>query len=175
MRAVSSRRIWIVPILIDGHNLIGRLSTLSLRDPDDEEKLVRMLGSYRGRTGRSITVVFDPGGGFALPQSRRYRGIQVVFAPHGSSADIAIARRVQKSRDPRGWLVVTSDRDLATTVERLGARVQSADAFARELQLREAEDEGPNWKDESLSPDEIDDWLALFESHDGRNSLDDNR
>lgn len=162
-----------MPILIDGHNLIGRLSTLSLRDPDDEEKLIRMLGSYRGRTGRSITVVFDPGGGFALPQSRRYRGIHVVFAPHGSSADTAITRRVQKSRDPRGWLVVTSDRDLATTVERLGARVQSADAFARELQPREAEDEGPNWKDESLSPDEIDDWLALFENHDGRNSLDD--
>jgi len=164
-----------VPILIDGHNLIGRLSTLSLRDPDDEEKLVRMLGSYRGRTGRSITVVFDPGGGFALPQSRRYRGINVVFAPHGSTADAVIARRVRKSRNPNGWRVVTSDGELAATVEGLGARVQSADAFARELQPPEGEDEGPSWKDESLSPDEIDDWLALFESDDGRNALDDRR
>lgn len=162
-----------MPILIDGHNLIGRLPTLSLGDPDDEEKLIRVLGSYRGRTGRSITVVFDPGGAFALPQSRRYRGINVVFAPHGSSADRVIVRRVQRSRNPGGWLVVTSDRDLAGTVRRLGARVQSADVFARKLQPVEAEDEGPNWKEESLSADEIDDWLALFESHDGRNALDD--
>ena len=164
-----------MPILVDGHNLIGRLSTLSLADPDDEEKLIRVLGSYRARTGRSITVVFDPGGEFALSQTRRYRGINVVFAPHGSSADTVIARRVQKSHDRRGWLVVTSDRELAATVERLGARVQSADAFARELQPREAEDEGLSWKDESLSPDEIDDWLDLFESHDGRDALDNRR
>jgi len=162
-----------VPILIDGHNLIGRLSTLSLGDPDDEEELIRVLGSYRGRTGRSITVVFDPGGAFALPQARRYRGINVVFAPHSSSADTVIVRRVQQSRDPRRWLVVTSDRDLAGTVKRLGARVQSADAFARELQPQKQEKEGLKWKEESLSADEIDDWLALFERHDGRNPLDD--
>lgn len=162
-----------MPILIDGHNLIGRLSTLSLGDPDDEEELSRILGSYRGRTGRSITVVFDPGGAFALSQARRYRGINVVFAPHGSSADTVIARRVQKSRNPDRWLVVTSDRDLAGTVQRLGARVQSADAFARELQPREQEEEGPNWKEESLSADEIDEWLTLFESHDRRKALDD--
>jgi hypothetical protein len=34
-----------VPILIDGHNLIGRLSQFSLQDPDDEEKLVSLLKS----------------------------------------------------------------------------------------------------------------------------------
>lgn len=162
-----------MPILIDGHNLIGRLSTLSLGDPNDEEKLIRVLGSYRARTGRSITVIFDPGGGFALPRARRYRGIDVVFAPHGSSADTLIAQRVKKSRDRLGWLVVTSDRQLAAKVEALGARVQSADAFARELEPREAEDEGPGWKDEPLSPDQVDDWLALFESDDERKSLDD--
>ena len=53
-----------MPILIDGHNLIGRLPAISLQDPDDEEKLARMLSSYRARTGKSITVVFDPGGEF---------------------------------------------------------------------------------------------------------------
>ena len=117
-----------MPILVDGHNLIGRLATPSLQDADDEAELVRMLGSYRARTSRSITVVFDPGGAFALPQARRYRGIDVIFAPHGSDADAVIVRLVRKVPDPRSWLVITSDRDLAATVQGLGARVQSAES-----------------------------------------------
>lgn len=159
-----------MPILIDGHNLIGRLAMLSLEDPGDEEMLIRMLGSYRGRTGRSITVVFDPGGAFALPQTRRYRGITVVFAPHGSNADAVIVRRLQRSRDRRGWLVVTSDGELAGTVQRLGARVQSAEAFAQALAPREPDDEGLPWKEGSLSPEELDEWLALFENEESRNT-----
>jgi predicted RNA-binding protein with PIN domain len=162
-----------LPILIDGHNLIGRMPTLSLEDPDDEEQLIRVLGSYRARTGKSITVVFDPGEATALPQARRYRGISVVFAPHGSSADAVIARRVRTGRDPHGWLVVTSDRDLAGTVQRLGARVQPAETFAQELVPYEPQQEGLSWKEEPPSPDEIDEWLTLFERDDRRNALDD--
>ncbi len=150
-----------MPILIDGHNLIGRLPTLSLQDPDDEEKLVRLLRSYRARTGKAITVVFDPGQASALAKSHRLGGIEVVFASHGSSADAVIARRVRRSRNPRAWLVVTSDRKLASTVANLGARVQSADAFASAMP-RPAE-ESPEWKDTPPTPEDVEAWLALFE------------
>jgi predicted RNA-binding protein with PIN domain len=150
-----------VPILIDGHNLIGRLPMLSLQDPDDEEKLIRLLIAYRARTGRAITVVFDPGGTFALPQTRRHSGIEVAFAPHGSTADAVISRRVRCSRDPRAWLVITSDQKLAEAVARMGARVRSADAFAAELGPRP--DVPPDWRETPPSPEEVDSWLALFE------------
>jgi len=70
-----------VPILIDGHNLVGRLSMLSLDDPDDEEKLARLLQPYQARSGKAVTIVFDPGAGRALPRTRRLGGIEVVFAP----------------------------------------------------------------------------------------------
>ncbi len=36
-----------MPILIDGHNLIGRMPALSLADPDDERQLLALLLSYR--------------------------------------------------------------------------------------------------------------------------------
>ena len=150
-----------MPILIDGHNLIGRLPELSLQDPDDEEKLVGLLTSYRARTGKAITVVFDPGEAFALASARRRGGIEILFAPHGSNADAVIARRVQKSRNARGWLVVTSDGELAGAVARSGARVQSAEVFAAEL--TGAIEEAPDWKDRPPSPDEVEDWLDLFE------------
>ncbi len=150
-----------MPILIDGHNLIGRLPTLSLQDPDDEEKLVRLLKSYRARTGKAITVVFDPGRTSALARSHRLGGIEVVFAPHGSSADAVIARRVRRSRNPRAWLVVTSDQKLADTVTHLGARVQSADAFASSMPR--PTEESPEWKDTPPTPEDVEAWLALFE------------
>jgi predicted RNA-binding protein with PIN domain len=150
-----------MPILIDGHNLIGQLPALSLEDPDDEEKLVRLLVSYRARTRKSITVVFDPGTTFSLSQAQKVGGVEVVFAPHNSSADAVIARRVGASRNPRGWLVVTSDHELAETVARQGARVQSADAFA--AHLGESTEPEADWKDSPLSPDEVEAWLDFFE------------
>jgi predicted RNA-binding protein with PIN domain len=150
-----------MPLLIDGHNLIGQLPTLSLQDPHDEEELVRLLSSYRARTRKSITVVFDPGATFSLAQVRKVGGIEVVFAPHNSSADAVIARRVAASRNPRGWLVVTSDQGLAQKVTRQGARVESAESFA--LQLSQGPESGSESKDTPLSPEEVEAWLSLFE------------
>jgi predicted RNA-binding protein with PIN domain len=153
-----------VPILIDGHNLIGRLGTISLQDPDDEEKLVQFLRSYQARTGKAITVVFDPGEGFALPWSGRSGNVEVVYAPHGSNADAIIARRVRQSRQPDQWLVVTSDRDLARAATQSGARVQTAKAFAVDLNRLHETSSGS--EETSLSPEEVEAWLTLFEERD---------
>jgi predicted RNA-binding protein with PIN domain len=159
-----------VPILIDGHNLIGRMSTLSLEDTDDEEKLVRICKSYRARTGKAITVVFDPGTSFSLAGSRREGGIEIVFAPHGSTADAVIIRRIERSSNPRGWLVITSDLEVADRVARRGARVQSSEDFASELAgLGHGE---PDQEDVHLTPEEVEAWLSLFEQKDGDDDLD---
>jgi len=159
-----------MPILIDGHNLIGQLPMLSFEDPDDEEKLARLLSSYRARTGKAITVVFDPGEAFALPRHRQLGGVKIVFAPHGSNADRVIINRVQRLRNPSEWLIVTSDRELAGTVERLGARVQSAEAFASGLAGPGAT--LPDRREAPLSPDEVDTWLVLFEGRNQRETGD---
>ena len=160
-----------MPILIDGHNLIGKLPSLSLEDPDDEEQLIRLLKSYRARTGKSIAVVFDPGATPGRAQSGRQGGVEVVFASRGSSADAVIARRVRRMSEPRGWLVVTSDRDLAETVAHQGARVQGAGDFARQLdpQVESSpgeDDNPPAWKGEPPSQEDVEEWLALFGEQD---------
>jgi len=155
-----------MPLLIDGHNLIGVLPGLSLEDPDDEWQLVQMLVPYRGRTGKAMTVVFDPGPAPWLPRTHRLGGIEVVFAPQGGSADGLILGRVQHSRNPQRWLVVTSDRELSDAAARLGARVQGAEAFAARL----AERGGalPDRKESPPSPEEVEAWLALFNGNDGK-------
>jgi predicted RNA-binding protein with PIN domain len=153
-----------MPILIDGHNLIGRLPSLSLEDPDDEMQLVGMLMSYQARTGKAITVVFDPGGAHSLAQTRTRGRVKTVFAPHGGSADRIIEHRVQQSRNASEWLVVTSDRELADSVARQGARVHSAEAFAAELGA--PRDVSPGLREAPPSPDEVEAWLAEFEGRD---------
>jgi predicted RNA-binding protein with PIN domain len=150
-----------VPILIDGHNLIGQCPGLSLHDPDDEEKLVRLLVSYAARSQKRITVVFDPGEPSTLPQTRRLGGVEVVFAPYGSTADAVIARRVQRSRHPGEWLVITSDQKLADQVARLGARTRSAQTFAADACAPAAAE--PEQKQTPPSADEVDAWMALFQ------------
>lgn len=149
-----------MPLLIDGHNLIGQCPRLSLDDPDDEEKLVRLLASYAARTGKTITVVFDPGGATSLPRTRRLGGVEAVFAPQGSTADTAIVRRVQHARHPADWLVVTSDLALSDKVARLGARTRSAQEFAAEACAPGAAESDE--KQSAPSAGEVEAWLELF-------------
>jgi len=149
-----------MPLLIDGHNLIGQCPRLSLDDPDDEEKLARLLATYAARTGKKVTVVFDPGEPTALSRTRRLGGVEVVFAPPGSTADTVIARRVQRARHPPDWIVITSDQALSEKVTRLGARTRSAQEFATEAcapALAEAEE-----KQSASSAGEVEAWLELF-------------
>ena len=55
--------------------------------------------------------------------------------------------------------VVTSDRELADDVSRLGARVQSAEDMAAQLRQAGAD---TSQREKPPSPEEVEEWLALF-------------
>ena len=154
-----------MPLLIDGHNLIGRLPDLRLDDPDDEAKLVARLRTYCARTRKWATVVFDcglPGGrSHALSGGR----VEVVFAPTGHSADGILRERVRRARDPRGLTVITSDRQVIAAAQAGGARVMRAEEFAAQLSTERAVDAGE--KDVRLSAAEVEEWLRVFGGGDG--------
>ena len=150
-----------MPVLIDGHNLIGRLPDIRLDDEHDEAQLVSRLQAYAGRTGKRVTVVFDRG----LPGgvSRELSGgrIKVVFAPTSSSADRVLRRRIRNERNPPGLIVVTSDREVIAAAEERGARVVRSEAFVDELRGATAS-EGDKASEVHLGPEEVDAWLELF-------------
>ncbi|MGD1994843.1 MAG: NYN domain-containing protein [Anaerolineae bacterium] len=149
-----------MPLLIDGHNLIGQLPDLSLDDPDDEAKLVDRVRRYCFRHHRRATVVFDRG----LPGGPSYRlsspEVKVFFATSGATADGLIKRHLRQVQDPAGLLVVSSDRAVQAAARRRGARVVTAAEFAAELAAPEPTGAGSG-KPERLGS--VDEWLQLFE------------
>jgi predicted RNA-binding protein with PIN domain len=154
-----------MPLLIDGHNLIGRLPDIRLDDPDDEAKLVARLRTYSARTGKRMTVVFDHGlpGGYSRQLSGG--GVKVVFAAAGRSADGILRERIRRARDPRGLTVVTSDREVQAAAEARGVRVVCSDKFADQLSAPQT---APVEKDVRLSAEEVEEWLKVFGSRGSR-------
>ncbi len=150
-----------MPILIDGHNLIGQMSDISLEDPDDEVHLVQRLRAYRARTGKSITVVFDNGGFYSPPSKLSGAGIRVRFAPLGSSADVLLKKYIRRAANPRGLKVVSSDQAVMQAARERGAQVVSASTFAAELSQLGVVKDRPERK---LSPEEVAEWLKIFGS-----------
>ncbi len=149
-----------MPLLIDGHNLIGRMPDLSLEDPDDEAALVQRLRRYCWRHRRRATVVFDAGipGGRSLALSSPE--VQVVFAPAGRTADALLCERIRRARDPAGLIVISSDRSVQAAARARGARVIPAEDFATELiadRKTELEEE-----EKPRSVGDLEEWLRLF-------------
>jgi len=154
-----------MPLLIDGHNLIGRLPDLSLSDPNDEAKLIAQLKAYVAHTGRQITVVFDPAPNSDLLDfgHRKYREgkLEVIYAPPGHKADDVIREIVGQAKDRKGLIVVTADGALAHFTRQCGVRVQPPAEFMRGLQqmLNAAADadEKP-----AAGKAEVEEWAKVF-------------
>jgi uncharacterized protein YaiI (UPF0178 family) len=92
--------------------------------------LVERLAALAER-GDQVTVVFD--GGEPEPPLEA-SGIEVLYAPGGpNSADERIVEIVEALERPEETTVITSDGPLAERVAELGAAVNGAGAFRREL------------------------------------------
>jgi len=147
--------------LIDGHNLIGQMRDLSLKDPQDEAKLVERLKRFAARKGKRCVVVFDSGLPGGLSRDWSTSSVQVVFAHGGTTADAIIRERLRSLPDPTNWTVVSADHEIRSAAEHRRVIVLTPGDFAAMLSGPATPDreDDPN---PHLSPDEIDDWLRLF-------------
>lgn len=153
-----------MPLLIDGHNLIGQMKDISLADPQDEVKLLQRLQSYYRLTREPITVVFDPGdiGGVGRPQTGP--GVTVIYASSSEDADAVLRRRIERERAPRQLTVVSSDRRVADLAVAYGAQTIKAQEFARQLAERlnpTAASGAPEEKPKTSSSD-VEYWMGIF-------------
>lgn len=158
-----------MPYIIDGHNLIPRLPGFSLNDLDDEMQLVKLLQEFCRLKQKKVEVFFDnlPAGGEKV---RKFGAVTARFVRQGSSADEAIKRKlVSLKGDARNYTVVSSDHEVQTFCRAVRAQVISSEVFVD--QLLAAQRSGKNRQDDrssaDINPDELKEWLEIFEKTDG--------
>jgi len=155
-----------MPILIDGHNLIGQMHTISLADPDDEAQLVMLLRRYATKKrGRKVIVIFD-GGVYGHPDNLNGYGVEARFAKSPSDADSELIRRIRMVRRRDEWQVVSSDNAVIGVARDHGIPIVSSQEFARRLEALNAPTSSApaheKRNERSLSNAEIAEWLRLF-------------
>ena len=158
-----------MPYLIDGHNLIPKLAGLSLQSLDDETQLIQKLQEFCRQSGKSVEVYFDnaPAG---QARMQRFGQVKAHFIRSGRTADQAmIARLHNMGRAAKNWTVVSSDRQIAAAARAVHAQWLSSDEFTRMMKTPTTNDDRASEADVSLSADEIDEWLDLFNERDDVN------
>lgn len=151
-----------MPLMIDGHNLIGQLSGIELSDPDDEARLITLLLAYCARTRKQITVYFDQGApGDSSPPARA--GLSVKFVRPPRSADDAMRDHLRRlGRQAVNWTVISSDSQVQDAARRAGAKTMPSSTFARQLRSGPHQT-APEKPERASSPDEIDELLRAFQ------------
>lgn len=158
--------------LIDGHNLIGKMSDINLDDPDDEVELVLRLRSWaaRGRK-RKVTVIFDHGLPGGVERGLSSGSVKVIFAPSGRTADSLLIKRIGNVNNPGEYTLISSDQRIIRSAERRRMNVLRSEQFADKMdQEQDKGKERPaveSIEDPALNSDEIDMWLNMFSQDNG--------
>jgi len=121
-----------VHLIIDGYNVTkSGYGTLTLAD--QRNRLMTGLGGLVAQTRVEVTVVFDGAELNAPVQVVAPRGVRVLFSEPGEIADDLIRRLVRAEPPGRAIAVVSSDREVAESVRRMGARPVGSGLLLRRL------------------------------------------
>jgi predicted RNA-binding protein with PIN domain len=138
-------------VIIDGYNLIG--SDQGLRGNLEQKRnwLVQRLSLYQKRKGFSVIVVFDGWRSGRINEVEEKRDeVTVVYSRQGEKADSVIVRIARQKGS--GCVVVTSDREVRSAVERFGATAIYAGEFAAIMRSLDT-----SFSDDEAHEDEIED------------------
>lgn len=150
--------------LIDGHNLIAEMATITLGDPNVEAELVLLLRRWTaGSRKRKVTIVFDgglPGGENRLLSTSN---VKVVFASANRTADDLLISRIRRLDNPSEYTVVTDDRAVIAEVQKRKVIWLSSEVFAQSMDKIESQDDASEpATNPVLSDAEIVEWLEIF-------------
>jgi predicted RNA-binding protein with PIN domain len=150
-----------MPYIVDGNNVMGQTPGWHRDKPAARRSLLEKLALFRRVKKTRVIVVFDGAPDQAVPEGSAFHGVKVCYALPGSDADTRIEQLVDRSSDPRGLTVVTSDRHLASLVRSNGARVIRSGEFRSELnRMRESAPQKEDGEDPEIG--DLNSWLRYF-------------
>lgn len=122
--------VWVV----DGNNVMGQRPGWWRDKPRAQTALLERIADLAAAERLPVILVFDGRPCADLPDRTLYRGILVLYARKGSSADDLIADLARRIAGRESAIVVTSDRELRRTVEEAGTAVIPSGAFRRRIE-----------------------------------------
>ena len=157
-----------MPYIIDGHNLIPKIPGISLDEIDDENQLIELLQEFCRRERKRVEVYFDnapPGGA----RARSFGSVTARFVRQGRTADDAISAKLDRlGGSARNYTVVSSDLAVQAAGRAKRARVLSSEEFAvylTSVHFDKGQEQGEG-AEANLSPQELKEWLKIFNSGD---------
>ncbi|MFB9880130.1 NYN domain-containing protein [Planobispora siamensis] len=121
-----------IHVIVDGYNVTKTgYGTLTLAD--QRNRLLTGLGALYAQTRTELTCVFDGAELNGPVPVSAPRGVRVLFSAPGQIADDLIRQLVRAEPAGRALAVVSSDREVAESVRRMGARPVPAGLLLKRL------------------------------------------
>lgn len=152
-----------MPIIVDGHNLIGKMKSISLADPEDEAKLVAILARHLLSRGQKGIVVFDRGADGGRTPQPKGPDLRVIFAPPEGCADSVIMDMIKRDPNPKGLTIVSSDNEIRRCARSRRAKLISAEDFAETLESAPERPRRARSRDYGPADIDVKEWLEYFE------------
>jgi predicted RNA-binding protein with PIN domain len=140
--------------IIDGNNIIGKISSLKKLQIKDKqgsrEKLVLMLQRYFGKRNAKVSLHFDgyPGGDIKILK------LKVIYSKT-VTADEMIKIEIEKSKNPRNLVVITSDSNLSDFARKCSCTIISSEDLVRQIKSPPFTEEESKRIQEIDNPDEF--------------------
>jgi predicted RNA-binding protein with PIN domain len=149
--------------IIDGHNLVPYVPSMSLSDLDDELKLTAFVSEFCRLSRSHAELYFD---GAPPPQKSPSGGgqVHVHFVRKGTPADEEIIRFMHHAgHNARNYTLVSSDHHIQSEARSLGVTILDSPVFAqRMIQVLSAEKTTSDKAEPGLSEQEVQGWLDEF-------------
>jgi predicted RNA-binding protein with PIN domain len=147
--------------LIDGNNVMAQRVGWHRDKQGARRALMDDLARFALDRRVRVAVVFDGAPEQHFADGTSYKGIRIFYSERGSNADERIKQLVERSRERRTLLVVTSDRALADYVRRCGAQVIRSGEFRKKMEEAAAATSSQDTDEPSISG-ELNDWMRYF-------------
>lgn len=132
-------------IVIDGYNVIYAIPILRKKilkhgPREAREELIDMCLKYKSRRKdiSCIYIVFDGGKYQTDIDINNIQDVRVLFSKGKREADDVIIEIIKKSKNPRDYIVVSSDNYVCNNSRTHSVRVMSPTAFSYELSGRDS-------------------------------------
>ncbi len=143
-------------LLIDGYNLLFRVKEKSSTLRAARQELIDDLSALLSSRTFESSVIFDSDDSLAeiFPTRSEHPPIEVIYSPHGKTADCYILELVEIAKRPAEITVVSSDRALTAQAKSMGAQIMTVEAFLKMVERKKAthtEDDTPHISEKELA------------------------